>query len=151
MRRGSLVTITVAEDRHYTLAHEIIIEPADFIAARTEAQVQGRSWKATRISTRGVDEIRSDTCPTLRTVALSFGDLPDVPITPMPFHLHAEAEPLPPTRKDGFVTQLRFPARTGDGSYAVIEITQGNVYAQWGHDAVSTLLECWEPLTPGND
>lgn len=148
MRSDRLVTITVAEDRHYTLAHEIVIEPDEPFAVRTEAQLEGRLWRATRTSERGVEEVRSDMCPALRRLALSFADLPDIPVSPRPSRVHAEAEPIPPTRKDGFQTRLRFATRTDDGSYATVEIAGGNAYAQWGHDAVSALIGCWGPLTP---
>lgn len=143
-----LVTITVAEDRLYTLAHEIIIRAEEPVAARTEAQLQGRLWTATRVSERGVEEVTSDTCPPIQRLALSFSYLPDIPVSPMPSRIHGDAEPLPPTRKDGFSTRLRFATRTDDGSYGTVEVAGGNAYSQWGHDAVSSLLGCWGPLTP---
>lgn len=148
IRFDSLVTITVAEDRPYTLAHEIVIRAEEPVAARTLAQMEGRLWTATRLSERGVEEVRSDTCPPLQRLALSFSYLPDIPVSPMPSRIHGDAEPLPPTRKDGFSTRLRFATRTDDGSYGTVEVAGGNAYAQWGHDAVSTLLDCWGPLTP---
>lgn len=148
IRFDRLVSITVAEDRPYTLAHEIVIRAAEPVAARTEAQLEGRLWTATRVSERGVEEVGSDACPALQRLALSFSYLPDIPVSPMSSSIHDDAEPMPPTRKDGFSTRLRFATQTDDGSYSTVEVAGGNAYARWGHDAVSTLIGCWGPLTP---
>lgn len=142
----SLVTITIAEDRPYTLAHKIVIRAEEPVAARTEAQLEGRLWTATRVSERGVEKVRSDNCPALQRLALSFSSLPDIPVSPMPSRLHSDAEPLPPTRKDGFSTRLSFKTQMEDSSYGTVEVAGGNAYAQWGHEAVSALLGCWGPL-----
>lgn len=149
--RTRLVTITVAGDPHHTLPHTIIIEAAEPGVVRTEAQRAARAWKATRTSARGVEEVTSETCPALQPVALSFSSLPNIPVEPAASRIHGDTEPVPPTRKDGFVTRLQFDTRTDDGSDARVEISGGNVYAGWGHDAVAALLRCWEPLIPQDD
>ena len=147
-----LVTITVAEDRPYTIAHSIVIEAGQPVYARTGAELEGRSWTATRTSERGTETIHSDACPALRTIALSFATLPPIQVRPMPSVAHGgepgAALPMPPTRKDGFSTRLAFASETADGSYASVEVAGGNDYSRWGHDAVSALLRCWGPLTP---
>ncbi|NBB64056.1 hypothetical protein GVN18_32845 [Pseudomonas sp. ODNR1LW] len=143
---GNLVTITIAEDRPYTLAHKIIISAEEPVAARTEAQLEGRLWTATRLSERGVETVRSDNCPALQRLALSFSYLPEIPVSPLPSRIHSDAEPLAPTRKDGFSTRLSFTTQMDDGSYGTVEVAGGNAYAEWGHEAVSTLLGCWGPL-----
>ena len=79
-----LVTITVADDPHYTIAHSIVIEAGQPVYARTGAELEGRSWTATRTSERGTETIHSDACPALRTVALSFATLPPLQVRPMP-------------------------------------------------------------------
>jgi len=143
-----LVTISVAEDRIYTLAHEIVIQADPPVAARTTAELEGRTWRAIRTSARGVETITSDDCPALRAVALSFADLPAVPVSPMASRVFGPHDLLPPTRKDGYATRLSFATRTADGSWAQIQIDGGNAYAEWGHAAVSALVACWSPLTP---
>lgn len=147
-----LVTITVAEDRPYTIAHSIVIEAGEPVYARTDAELEGRSWTATRSSARGTETIHSDTCAALRPLALSFAHLPSIPVRPLASVAHGgdpqTGRPVPPTRKDGYSTRLAFAAETADGSYASVELAGGNAYMQWGHDAVSALLGCWEPLTP---
>ena len=147
-----LVTITVAEDRPYTIAHSIVIEAGQPIYARSEAELEGRSWTATRTSERGAETIHSDACPALRTIALSFANLPPLQVRPMPSVAHGgepgAAVQMPPTRKDGFSTRLAFATETADGSYASVEVAGGNHYSRWGHEAVVALLGCWGPLTP---
>jgi len=147
-----LVTITVADDPYYTIAHSIVIEAGQPVYARTRADLEGRSWTATRTSERGAETIHSDACPALRTIALSFATLPPLQVRPMPSVAHGGepgmALPMPPTRKDGFSTRLTFATETADGSYASVEVAGGNDYSRWGHDAVSALLRCWGPLTP---
>ena len=83
-----LVTITVAEDRPYTIAHSIVVEAGQPVYARTGAELEGRSWTATRTSERGTETIHSDACPALRTIALSFAPLPPVQVRPMPSVAH---------------------------------------------------------------
>ena len=147
-----LVTITVADDPYYTIAHSIVIEAGQPLYARTEAELEGRSWAATRTSERGAETIHSDACPALRRVALSFATLPPLQVRPMPSVAHGGEPgadlPMSPTRKDGFSTRLAFATETADGSYASVEVAGGNDYSRWGHDAVSALLACWGPLTP---
>jgi hypothetical protein len=143
-----LVTITVAEDRPYTIAHSIVVEAGQPVYARTGAELEGRSWTATRTSERGTETIHSDACPALRTIALSFATLPPLQIRPMPSVAHGgepgAALPMPPTSS----TRLAFASETADGSYASVEVAGGNDYSRWGHDAVTALLRCWGPLTP---
>lgn len=145
---NTLVSITVAEERHLTLAHEIIITADEAFAPRTQAQLQGRGWTATRVSQRGVQKVSSNSCLALQPLALSFSELPDIPVDPMQSRIHDDAQELAPTRKDGFSTRLRFMTRTDDGSYGTVEMVGGNAYSQWGHEAVTTLIGCWGPLTP---
>lgn len=147
-----LVTITVAEDSPYTIAHSIVITAGAPVYARTEAELEGRSWTATRTSERGTETIDSDACPALRTLALSFANLPPIQLRPMPSVAHG-GEPgadiaMSPSRKDGFSTRLTFATETLDGSYASVEVAGGNDYSRWGHDTVSALLRCWGPLRP---
>jgi len=147
-----LVTISVAEDRPHTIAYSIVIEAGLPVYARTGAELESRSWTATRTSERGAETIHSDACPALRTIALSFATLPPIRVRPMPSVARGgepgAALPMSPTRKDGFSTRLAFASETDDGSYASVEVAGGNDYSRWGHDAVSALLACWGPLTP---
>lgn len=143
----AMVTITVDGDPYYTLPHSIMIEPDVNRLARTRQEVQARRWRATRTSDGRVDRISSDECPALRTVALSFGDLPAVPISPTA--LRTASDPLPPTMKDGFATRLEYQAVAVDGARALVQIKQGLwPYNAWGHRAVSALLPCWGALIP---
>ncbi len=147
-----LVTISVSEDRPYTLAHTIEIVAADPVYARTQEELEGRLWRARRVSGRGIQYIDSRQCPALRTVALSFAALPPLLANPRPSMVHGglpgNALPIPPSRKDGFSTRLTFNSVTADGSEARVETQGGNAFARWGHEAVVTLLPCWGPLTP---
>lgn len=147
-----LVTITVSEDRPYTRAHTIEIVAADPVHARTQAQLEGRLWRARRVSERGIEHIDSRQCPALRSLALSFADLPPLFTNPRPSLAHGglpgSALPIPPSRKDGFSTRLTFNSVTADGSEARVETQGGNAFARWGHEAVVALLPCWGPLTP---
>lgn len=148
IRFEDLVTIRVAEEPNYTIAHTITIRAEPPIAARSTAELENRVWTATRQSERGTEVIRSTECPALQRLALSFGQLPAIPIRPMVSEVVDPTAGLPPTRKDGFSTRLAFSTRTVDGSSASVELAGGNAYADWGHDAVSALLPCWGPLWP---
>lgn len=144
-----LVTIHVAGDDHYTLPHTIRLEPATPGVSRSVTELETRLWRATRTSERGTEAITSDTCPGLQNAALSFLHLPSIPIAPSAGAVFGNATiPIPPTRKDGFSTRLSFSTKTEDGSTAEVQVAHGNAYAAWGHDTVSGLLSCWEPLVP---
>ncbi len=145
---AAMVTITVDGDRYYTLPHSIMIEPDVNRLARTRQEVEARRWRATRTSDGRIDQISSDECPALRTVALSFGDLPAVPISPLALRATSQPIPLAPTMKDGFATRLEFRTEGVDGAWALVQIKQGWPYNVWGHASVSALLPCWGPLIP---
>lgn len=145
---AAMVTITVDGDRYYTLPHSIMIEPDVNRLARTRQEVEARRWRATRTSDGRMDRISSDECPALRTVALSFGALPATPISPMALRTSSDPNPLPPTMKDGFGTQLEFQTVGANGAWARVQIKQGWPYNVWGHEAVSALIPCWGSLIP---
>lgn len=143
-----MVTISVARDRDAVPAHEIAIEPLVHRRPRDAAEREMIGWRATRTSDQGVETITTETCPALRAVALSLADLPPIPIDPSMLRLRDGAEPVPPSRKDGYSTRLTFSTRTDDGSWAEVQVSRGNAYAAWGHDAVVRLNACWGPLEP---
>lgn len=147
-----LVEISVNEFLPYTLAHTITITAGEPVFARTDEELEGRSWSAIRISERGSETIHSSDCPELRTVALSFADLPTLLMRPMAAIAWGGEPgaglPLEPTMKDGFETRLRFATRADDNSPAVIELRGGGAYQRWGHDSVGALLSCRDALVP---
>lgn len=152
IRIDELVKITVAESRPYTMAHTITITAGDPVFARTTEELGARSWSATRVSERGTETINSESCPALRTVALSFANLPALRIRPMSaIAWGGEPDgglPMQPTMKDGFETRLSFATRGEDNSPATIEMSGGGAYQRWGHDSVGALLACWGGLVP---
>lgn len=141
-----MVTITVAQDRDVVPAHEITIETLIRLTPVSPAERETMGWRATRTSDRGVETVTTETCPALREVALSLADLPPIVVDPPILRLRNRAEPMPPTRKDGYSTRLTFTTRTDDGSWADVQVRGGNAYAAWGHDAVARLIPCWGPL-----
>jgi len=147
---AAMVTITVDGDRYYTLPHSIMIEPDVNRLAQTRQEVEARRWRATRTSDGRIDRISSDECPALRAVALSFGDLPAVPISPLALRAASQPIRLAPTMKDGFATRLEFRTEGASGAWVLVQIKQGWPYDVWGHEAVSSLLPCWggEALIP---
>ncbi|WP_312065055.1 hypothetical protein [Brevundimonas sp.] len=147
---AAMVTITVDGDRYYTLPHSIMIEPDVNRLAQTRQEVEARRWRATRTSDGRIDRISSDECPALRAVALSFGDLPAVPIAPLALRAASQPIRLAPTMKDGFATRLEFRTEGASGAWVLVQIKQGWPYDVWGHEAVSSLLPCWggEALIP---
>lgn len=145
----SLVQITVAQDRHYTLPHTITIAPERAQRPQSQEQRDRQAWFARRVWDGGEQLMTSDECPALRRVALSFGELPPIEVRPDSLEVApGGAVPIPPSRKDGFGTSLSFRSLTADGSSAVVQIRGGNAYAEWGHNAVAALIPCWGPLTP---
>ena len=143
-----IVTISVEADRDHTRAHVIEIIPASARPARSQGEVKGRRWFATRLFGDQTQTITSEDCPALRPLALSFADLPPIELRPDSLEVSAEAMPIAPTIKDGFMTTLRFRTLTADGSRAVVEVRGGNAYQAWGHRAVSDLIGCWGSLAP---
>lgn len=140
-----LVTIEVAEDRPYTLAHTIRIEADASRAAQSRRELEGRSWRAFRTSERGEQVVSSEDCPALRQAVDAFAFLP-LANTPPAMRVHDGPLPMPPAMKDGYSTRLTFGVLTADGSEAVIELSGGNVYRQWANQVVSSLIACWGPL-----
>jgi len=147
---AAMVTITVDGDRYYTLPHSIMTEPDVNRLAQTRQEVEVRRWIATRTSDGRIDRISSDECPALRTIALSFGDLPATPVSPPALRTTSDPSPIPPTMKDGFATRLEFRTEGPSGAWVLVQIKQGWPYDVWGHEAVSSLLPCWggEALIP---
>jgi len=149
---AELVEITVGEFRPYTLAHTITITAGEPVFARTAAELEARSWSATRLSERGMETITSEECPAVRTIALSFSDLPTLLMRPLSAVAWGEQPgdglPLGPTMKDGFETSLRFATRADDNSPAIVELKGSGTYQRWGHDSVTALLGCWGGLVP---
>ncbi len=82
-RFGRLVTISVdADPTQGVHAHTVEITTDRPTRNRTQADVDNRIWTATRVFDFRTDVIRSDTCPQLRSIALSFAALPAMPIQP---------------------------------------------------------------------
>lgn len=144
-----LVTITVAEERPYTLAHTIQIEAETVGTARSRAELDLRVWRASRTSGRGVESATSETCPALGQAVQTFTRLPPLQIAPPPMRVQAAPFAIPPTMKDGYSTRLTFRTLTLDGSEAVVELRRGNAYAEWANETVSSMIGCWGPLRPG--
>lgn len=144
-----LVKINVEGDQLYTQSHSISIRSQEGGRSRSIEERDARVWIATRTWEVGSQSVRSTECPAVRTIALSFGELPPVQIAPSLLAIMpGEGASIPPTIKDGFVTSLTFRTLTRDGSDAEVEIRRGNAYRHWGHDAVASLIPCWGPLTP---
>jgi hypothetical protein len=144
----TLVRIQVAEDAPYSRAHMITIGAETDRAARSRAEIEGWTWRATREWDGGSMTISSIDCPALRDAALAFERLPDLTVMPPALRVVEGPIPLPPSRKDGYSTTLSFETITVDGSSADVTIDGGNAYSQWGHEAVSALIPCWGPLRP---
>lgn len=144
-----LVKINVEEDRVYTRPHSISIRSQEGRRSRSIEERDARVWTATRTWEGGSQSVTSTECPAVRTIALSFGELPPVQIAPSLLAIMPGGSiPISPTIKDGFMTSLTFRTLTEDGSDAEVEIRSGNAYQHWGHDAVGSLIPCWGPLTP---
>ena len=113
VRPDRLVTISVRADPVLGVpAHTIEIVTDPPIRNITSADLHNRVWTATRVIGSQAAIINSNSCPPLRTIALSFSDLPAVPIRPLA-SLIAESRPIGPTLKDGYSTSLAFDPRTG--------------------------------------
>lgn len=143
-----LVTVTVAEDRGATLGHTIEISSVTARTAASEAELAGRGWRAMRTSVRGEQTVEWEACPALRQAALTFGDLPPIPLAPPPLRIHASRLPLEPTIMDGFSTRLTFRTLAADGSEVVATVAGGTAYADWANDTINALSGCWGPLRP---
>ncbi len=142
------VSINVRADPAYTRPHTISISSETPRRPRSVEELRGRVWIATRTWDGGSQTISSAECPALTSVAMSFGELPDVPIGPAVLAVTSGAIPIPPTMKYGFATSLSFQALTEDGSTAQVTVDGGNAYRSWGQEAVSRLIPCWGPLRP---
>lgn len=140
-----VMKITIAADPTYdVVAHTIDIGAI----GPTTSEESELVWVAQRTSELGIQTIRSDLCPALRSVAESFAHLP--PIIPNNTRppVRGDALPIRPSRKDGYSTRLSFTTITEDGSKALVEVERGNVYAAWGDDAVARLHACWDSSEP---
>lgn len=146
--RDHLVTIEVAEDRVYTLAHVIRIEAETARIARTRDELDHREWRAIRQSELGEETLSSRDCASLRRAVTAFQSLPPLTILPPSMRVHPDPVPIPPGILDGYSTRLRFRTLTPDGSEALIELRGGNAYASWANDTVSSLTECWGSVRP---
>lgn len=138
-----LVTISVRADPVLgvpTQAIEIVTDPP--IRNITSADLHNRVWTATRVIGYQAATINSNSCPQLRTIALSFSDLPAVPIKPLA-SLVAEDRPIGPTMKDGYSTSLAFDTLASDFGLVTVQLDGWGPYHQWGHEAVSQLQSCW--------
>ena len=138
------VTLEVAGDADHTIQHTITISAEGPRPVRTERDLERLGWTAIRVSERGTDRITSNDCPALRQVALGFRDLPVIQNDTWATRIFSDTSTIMPTMKDGFSTQIRFV------SAAVSVEAAGGPYGKWGHDVVSALLPCWQPLIPAN-
>lgn len=136
------VTLEVAGDADHTIQHTITISADRSRPLRTERDLERLGWTATRVSEQGTDRITSHDCPALRRAALGFRDLPVIQNDTWATSIIGENTPIMPTMKDGFSTHVRFMSAA-----ASIEAA-GGPYGKWGHDTVSALLQCWQPLIP---
>lgn len=138
-----LVTISVRVDPVLGVPAqtiEIVTDPP--IRNITSADLHNRVWTATRVIGSQAATINSNSCPQLRTVALSFSDLPAIPIRPLA-SLVAESRPIGPTMKDGYSTSLAFDTLASDFGLVTVRLDGWGPYHQWGHEAVSQLQSCW--------
>lgn len=143
VRFDRLVTISVAADGQQGISQqtiEIVTDPP--IRNATLADLHDRVWTATRVLGSRRDTIRSDTCPQLRMTALSFTDLPPLPIRPVSAHVGGDL-PIGPTMKDGYSTSLTFDTLAADFGLVTVQLGGWGAYQQWGREAVSQLQTCW--------
>lgn len=143
VRFDRLVTISVAADSVQGISQqtiEIVTEPP--IRNVTSNDLHDRVWTATRVLGSRTDTIRSDTCPQLRTVALSFAHLPPLPIRPLSSHVGGDL-PIGPTLKDGYSTSLTFDTLAADFGFVTVQLGGRGAYHLWGHEAVSQMHNCW--------
>ncbi|WP_428151105.1 hypothetical protein [Brevundimonas sp.] len=140
-----LVTIDVAADAAYRVqAHQIQINTTAPTGNPTTEALAEREWTATRRQGENEETISSVDCPALRDVALSFRELPAVPIRPFVTQVGGDL-PNGPTMKDGFVTSLTFDTVTTDNAMVSVHISGWGIYQSWGHESVSKLVPCWRP------
>lgn len=129
------ITIEVHGDRDHTIPHAITIESVRPYTQPGEPEAP-LEWSANRVSDRGTNRVTASECPALDEVVAAFPEIAD---------LTSEVGgtlPIEPTLKDGFGT------RSVVISEGVSTEVKGSEYEIWGHNAVSKLLRCWEPLIP---
>lgn len=143
VRFDRLVTISVAADGGQGISAQTIeIVTGVPVHNVTAADLEDRIWTATRVIGSRIDTISSDTCPQLRPIALSFADLPPLPIRPLASHV-AETLPIGPMMKGGYSTSLTFDTLASDFAFVTVQLDGWGPYHQWGHEAVSQLQSCW--------
>lgn len=131
------ITIEVHGDRDHTLAHTITLESVRPYTPDGGSE-PARVWSASRVSERSADHVTARECPAVDEVVTAFRDMPG----PAPVVSRGGTIPIEPTMKDGFET------RSIVLSQGVRTAVDGHAYQVWGHQAVSKLLACWEPLIP---
>ncbi|MGQ2990267.1 MAG: hypothetical protein ACT6RD_02880 [Brevundimonas sp.] len=131
------ITIEVHGDRDHTLPHTITLESVRPYTPDGGSEPT-RIWSASRVSERGSDHVTASECPAVDEVVTAFRDMP----RPAPVVSRGGTIPIEPTMKDGFETRLIVL------SEGVNTAVDGHSYQVWGHQVVSKLLACWEPLIP---
>lgn len=131
------ITIKVHGDRDHTVPHTITLESARPYMPNGGSE-STLIWSASRVSERGANHVTARECPAVDEVVTGFRELR----RPAPVLSRGGTIPIEPTMKDGFET------RSIILSEGVNTAVEGHPYQIWGHQAVSKLLACWEPLIP---
>lgn len=140
-----LVQIEVGGDPTYTIANTIQIISPDIRPARSQAELERRTWTAIRTSERGTQQATSETCEAVRVAALGFGKLPALsPITMGNEVVEGERAPPSPVMLHGTPTRVKFTAIDGTR----VETTGGYAFRLWAHETVIGLNGCWGTLIP---
>lgn len=140
----TLVEIQVSGDADYTIAHSIIISSVERTALTSREDLEARPWVAVRRSERGQDTVTSEQCGAVKEAALAFGDLPPIPMITSANRIHDENAPIPDVILHGFSAKVRF----NTPQMMRVETVGGNSIRLWAHKTVSSLMSCWDPLTP---
>jgi hypothetical protein len=106
---------------------------------RSRSEWRQLTWRASRTTRQGTEEITSQSCPALRSVAEAFKDLP--PITPTPPATIIRDEPLPLNTilLGGWGASVSFKTFGG----ADVTVSGSDAYAAWGSAVLNELVPCW--------
>lgn len=138
-----LATITLGNPAS-TDAQKIAISMVGGEIPANEQVWSERSWQAVRESSRGTEQITSDTCPALKGLAAEFRALP--PIMPAPDAAFSRDTPWPSNSVmvGGFRTTVSFKVVGGSD----ITVSGVDAYASWGSKAANELIPCWKTPFP---